>query len=152
MSLLRMVSKCDPKTWGEMVGMILIIPWTLSCHCMTGKRPIRSGMLNFIKKQYVLKDFLCTPWFHHSRIDSPDTNSSILSQNSTTFVKRELPLNAELLIVLTVEGIEISCSDVHSPINANSFISSSRPLSKIQSYHACIDKMQIPESPWWLRE
>ena len=62
--------------------MCISIPWMLSCHCIDA-RPTCSGISNWTKKQYVLRHFSWTPWFHQSCIAPLDTNSSILLQNLT---------------------------------------------------------------------
>jgi hypothetical protein len=62
--------------------MCISIPWMLSCHCIDA-RPTGSRILNWTKKQYVLRHFSWTPWFHQSYIAPLDTNSSIPLQNLT---------------------------------------------------------------------
>ena len=75
----------------------------LSCNFVDRTRPKPSGILHRTKMQYVLRHFSWTLLFHQSCIDSPDTNSSILSQN-VMVVKSEQSSKAFASIVLVAGG------------------------------------------------
>ena len=75
----------------------------LSCNFVDCTRPKPSRILHRTKIQYVLRHFSWTLLFHQSRIDSPDTNSSILSQN-VMVAKSEQSLKAFASIVLVAGG------------------------------------------------
>lgn len=94
--------------------MLDSIPWMSVCHFLGRTRAKRFRILNWTKKQYVQRDLSWTPYLHQSRIDSPDTNSSISSLN-TTVVKLDHLQNAFLWITATVRGMTRRWSDVHLP-------------------------------------